>query len=120
MAVARIRPEAERHSASAHGLGELHGRSLPSALMRSRVHNRTCDRGDKPIRLGVGRGHCPRSFRKDRGLSLVRRAASRDRNRKCALLPCHRRESRMPLRSIEQAHMVSCAVQMLTSPNPYI
>src|SRR5260221_2694802 len=32
-------------------LGELHGRSLSSALMRGRVHNRTSDRGGKPIRL---------------------------------------------------------------------
>jgi len=32
-------------------LGELHGRNLASALMRSRVHNRTRDRGGKPIRL---------------------------------------------------------------------
>src|SRR5947207_10287963 len=29
-------------------LGELHGRNLASALMRSRVHNRTRDRGGKP------------------------------------------------------------------------
>jgi hypothetical protein len=32
-------------------LGELHGRNLASALMRSRFHNRTRDRGGKPIRL---------------------------------------------------------------------
>jgi hypothetical protein len=32
-------------------LGELHGRNLASALMRSRVHNRTRDRGSMPIRL---------------------------------------------------------------------
>ena len=32
-------------------LGELHGRNLASALMRSRVHNRTHVRGGKPIRL---------------------------------------------------------------------
>jgi hypothetical protein len=30
-------------------LGELHGRNLASALVRSRVHNRTRDRGGKPI-----------------------------------------------------------------------
>jgi hypothetical protein len=48
-------------------LGELHGRNLASALMRSRVHNRTRDRGGKPIRL-EGRGIAPGSFRKDRGL----------------------------------------------------
>src|SRR5260370_39570388 len=34
-------------------LGELHGRKLASALMWCRVHNRTCDRGSEPIRLGV-------------------------------------------------------------------
>jgi hypothetical protein len=32
-------------------LGELHGRNLTSALMWGRVHNRTRDRGGKPIRL---------------------------------------------------------------------
>jgi hypothetical protein len=32
-------------------LGELHGRNLASAFMRSRVHNRTSDRGDEPFRL---------------------------------------------------------------------
>jgi hypothetical protein len=32
-------------------LGELHGRKLDSALMWGRVHNRTSDRGGKPIRL---------------------------------------------------------------------
>jgi hypothetical protein len=41
----------------------LHGRDLASALMRSCVHNRTRDRGGKPIRLAC-RGHCVRSFRK--------------------------------------------------------
>src|SRR5439155_15936598 len=34
-------------------LGELHGRNLASALMRSRVHNRTSDRGGKPIQLAA-------------------------------------------------------------------
>ena len=37
-----------------HGLeGDLHGRSLSSALMWSRVHNRSCDRGGEPIRLAL-------------------------------------------------------------------
>jgi hypothetical protein len=40
-------------------LGELHGRNLASAFMRSRVHNRTRDRGGKPIRLGVAVGIAP-------------------------------------------------------------
>src|ERR1700704_5685777 len=39
------------HSPLLTVLGEPHGRNLASALMRSRVHNRTSDRGDKPIRL---------------------------------------------------------------------
>src|SRR5260370_31378032 len=38
--------------ALAHGLwGDLDGRNLASAVLRSRVHNRTSDRGGKPIRL---------------------------------------------------------------------
>src|SRR5262249_21067873 len=37
-----IQPEVEKTVAFAHmALGELHGRNLASALMRSRVHNRT-------------------------------------------------------------------------------
>jgi hypothetical protein len=32
-------------------LGELNGRNLASAFVRSRVHNRTRDRGGKPVRL---------------------------------------------------------------------
>jgi hypothetical protein len=32
-------------------IGKLHGRNLASAFMRSRVHNRTRDRGGKPIWL---------------------------------------------------------------------
>ena len=39
------------HSPLLTVLGEPHGRNLASALMRSRVHNRTSDRGGKPIRL---------------------------------------------------------------------
>jgi hypothetical protein len=42
---ARIRPKAERILPSLMALGELHGRNLASALMRSRVPNRTGDRG---------------------------------------------------------------------------
>jgi hypothetical protein len=34
--------------------GNLHGRNLACALMRSRVHNRTRDRGGEPIRLTEG------------------------------------------------------------------
>jgi len=49
-------------------LGELHGRNLASAFMRSRVHNRTSDRGGKPIRLAWPWAR-PRSLRKDRGPS---------------------------------------------------
>src|SRR5262245_39697971 len=48
---ARIQPEAESTLALLMALGELHGRNLAAALMRSRVHNRTRDRGGKPIRL---------------------------------------------------------------------
>jgi hypothetical protein len=40
-----------RHSPFFLALGELHERDLASALVRSRVHNRTRDRGGKPIRL---------------------------------------------------------------------
>ena len=39
------------HSPLLTVLGEPHGRNLASALMRSRVHNRTSDRGGKPIWL---------------------------------------------------------------------
>jgi len=39
------------HSPLLTALGELHGRKLDSALMWGRVHNRTSDRGGKPIRL---------------------------------------------------------------------
>jgi hypothetical protein len=56
-------------------LGELHGRNLASALMRSRFRNRTRDRGGKPIRL-AWRGHCPRSFRRDRGRYLQKKIAA--------------------------------------------
>jgi hypothetical protein len=48
---ARIQPEAGTTLALLMALGELHGRNLASAFMRSRVHNRTGDRGGKPIRL---------------------------------------------------------------------
>jgi hypothetical protein len=56
---ARIQPEAARTLALLMALGELHGRNLASAFMRSRVHNRTRDRGGKPIRLGVAVGIAP-------------------------------------------------------------
>ena len=49
-------------------LGELHGRKRASAFMRSRVHNRTSDRGGKPIQLAWPWVR-PRSFRKVGGLS---------------------------------------------------
>jgi hypothetical protein len=58
---ARIQPEAESTLGFAHRcLGDLHGRNPASDLMRSRVHNRSRDRGGEPIRLNGG-GHCPRS-----------------------------------------------------------
>jgi hypothetical protein len=56
---ARIQPEAARTLALLMALGELHGRNLASAFMRSRVHNRARDRGGKPIRLGVAVGIAP-------------------------------------------------------------
>jgi hypothetical protein len=56
---ARIQPEAGATLALLMALGELHGRNLASALMRSRVHNRTRDRGGKPIWLGVAVGIAP-------------------------------------------------------------
>ena len=56
------------HSPLLTALGELHGRNLASAFMRSRVHNRTSDRGGKPIRLAWPWAR-PRSLRKDRGRS---------------------------------------------------
>src|SRR5262245_35266770 len=34
--------------------GDLHGRNLSSALMRSRVHNRNRDRGGEPVWLALG------------------------------------------------------------------
>ena len=40
-------------------LGEVHGRKLDSVLIWGRVHNRTRDRGGKPIRLGVAVGIAP-------------------------------------------------------------
>src|SRR5262245_51772785 len=42
------------HSPSLIALGELRGRKLASAFMRSRVHNRTCDRGGKPNSVSEG------------------------------------------------------------------
>jgi hypothetical protein len=46
----------------AHDAGGMHGRNLTSALMRSRVPNRTRDRGGKPIQLGdSSHEHGPRS-----------------------------------------------------------
>jgi hypothetical protein len=47
----KFQPEAERTLALLMAVGELHGRNLASALMRSCVHNRTRGRGGKPIRL---------------------------------------------------------------------
>jgi hypothetical protein len=55
-------------------LGELHGRNLASALMRSRVHNRTSDRGGKPIQLAavvVGIAPGPSLSPRDRGRSSL-------------------------------------------------
>ena len=46
----------------AHDAGGMHGRNLTSALMRSRVPNRTRDRGGKPVQLGdSSHEHGPRS-----------------------------------------------------------
>jgi hypothetical protein len=46
----------------AHDAGGMHGRNLTSVLMRSRVPNRTRDRGGKPIQLGdSSHEHGPRS-----------------------------------------------------------
>jgi hypothetical protein len=60
--------EAHRHSArgekhtsfrsSALG-GDLHGRNVTSALMRSRVHNWARNRGGEPIRLAYSLGTVP-------------------------------------------------------------
>jgi hypothetical protein len=53
---ARIQPEARSTLGFAHRLwGNLHGRNLACALMRSRVHNWTTDRGGEPIRLTEGK-----------------------------------------------------------------
>jgi hypothetical protein len=57
------------HSPWLMALGELHGRNLASALMRSCVHDRTRDRGGKPIRLAWPRAFPP-VLPKDRGRSL--------------------------------------------------
>jgi hypothetical protein len=52
---ARIQPEAGSTLGCAHRRwGRPHGRKFASALMRSRVHNRTRDRGGEPIRLTEG------------------------------------------------------------------
>jgi hypothetical protein len=52
---ARIQPEAESTLGFTHRRwGDLHGRKLASTLMRSRLHNRTRDRGGEPIRLMEG------------------------------------------------------------------
>jgi hypothetical protein len=74
---ARIQPEAESSLGFAHRcLGDLHGRNLASAVMRSRVHNRTRDRGGEPIRLMEG-GIAPGPTRTGPGaLSLGRREQS--------------------------------------------
>jgi hypothetical protein len=57
---AQIRPEAWGTLPFAHGFGgELHGRKLDPVLMWGRVHNRTSDRGGKPIRLVVAVGAAP-------------------------------------------------------------
>src|SRR5919198_1843825 len=54
-AVPEFSPRWETHSAPLIGSWEdLHGRNLTSALMRSRVHNRTGDRGGEPFRLTEG------------------------------------------------------------------
>jgi hypothetical protein len=77
--VPEFSPRRKAHSASLIGVGELHGRKLASALMRSRLHNRTRDRGGVPIRLmegalppvlpGPGRG---RSLKSSAPLSVSR------------------------------------------------
>jgi hypothetical protein len=52
---ARIQPEAESTLGFTHRRwGDLHARKLASTLMRSRLHNRTRDRGGEPIRLMEG------------------------------------------------------------------
>jgi AAA domain len=66
------------HSPLLTALGELHGRNLASAFMRSRVHNRTSDRGGKPIRLAWPWAR-PRSLRKDRGRSYCTDVANQYR-----------------------------------------
>ena len=58
-------------------LGELHGRNLASALMRSRVHNRTSDRGGKPVQLAaVVVGIPPRSGARGTGGTLSKNRES--------------------------------------------
>jgi hypothetical protein len=52
-------PMRTEHSPSLIASGELHGRKLASAIMRSCVHNRTCDRGGKPTWLARGVGIAP-------------------------------------------------------------
>jgi hypothetical protein len=84
-------PRREAHSASLIGVGgDLHGRNVASALMRSRLHNRTRDRGGEPIRINGG-GHCPRSFLDGRG-ALSQRAQMR--GRAPTTLPALRADSR--------------------------
>jgi hypothetical protein len=55
----KFSPRREAHSASLiHVRGDLHGRNVASALMRSRLHNRTRDRGGEPIRLSSRAAFC--------------------------------------------------------------
>jgi hypothetical protein len=77
--VPEFSPRRKAHSASLIGLGEnLHGRKLASALMRSRVHNRTRDRGGESIRL-MGGGIALGPSRTGRGRSLKSSAPFRFR-----------------------------------------
>jgi hypothetical protein len=65
--------------------------------MRSRFRNRTRDRGGKPIRL-AWRGHCPRSFRRDRGRYLQKKIAATNLKQfwRLSLAPPHPGEHPLP------------------------
>jgi hypothetical protein len=70
-------PRRRGHSPLLMALGELHGRNLASALMRSRVHNRTSDRGGKPVQLAaVVVGIPPRSGARGTGGTLSKNRES--------------------------------------------
>src|SRR4051794_8372012 len=52
-------PRRRERSPLLHGFRDMHGRTLSSALIRSRVHNRNRDRGGESIGLALAVGVTP-------------------------------------------------------------